>query len=168
MNSIDTVMHRPIVTVSPETPVGEAKALARRRKVRHLLVVDKKDLVGVVCVCDLRDADFSECIEERMRYPVATIPKGASVHDAAAVLRERTIGCVPVVDDDSVVGVISRGDLLRAGLAADEVLGSHVCAACGRYHDVHPYKLGPDVQFCEECLDRAAPADDEYDIGVGD
>ncbi|MBI3072495.1 MAG: CBS domain-containing protein [Deltaproteobacteria bacterium] len=168
MVTLDTVMHQPIVAVAPRTTAGEARKLAQHRHVRHLLVVDKADLVGVVCVCDLRDADWSEPVEERMRFPVMTIDKQASVHDAAAILREQTIGCVPVIADDSVVGVVSRGDLLRAGLPPDEVLGTHVCAACGRYHDVHPYRLGPDVQFCEECLDRATPASDDDEVGGGD
>jgi acetoin utilization protein AcuB len=161
-------MNRPIVAVAPRTQIGEAQAIARDRRVRHLLVVDEHDLVGVVSVGDFRSASETVPVMERMQFPVLTIEQAATIHDAAAMLRERHVGFLPVVSGESVVGVVTRGDLLRAGLSLDEVLGDDMCASCHRYHDVHPFRVGHDVQFCEDCLDRAVPAEDDDEIAAGD
>jgi CBS domain-containing protein len=48
-----------------------------------------------------------------MTAPVITITPDTPVHDIAALLLERRISGVPVVDDDSVVGMVNEGDLLR-------------------------------------------------------
>ena len=43
---------------------------------------------------------------------VATIPAGTSVRDAVALLKDRKIGAVPVVDGDRIVGIFSERDLV--------------------------------------------------------
>jgi CBS-domain-containing membrane protein len=50
-----------------------------------------------------------------MTAPVVTVTPEASVPEIAALLIERRISAVPVVDGDAVVGIVSEGDLLRRG-----------------------------------------------------
>ena len=168
MDSLDNVMNRPIVAVAPKTRIGEAQAIARERRIHHMLVVDEEDVVGVVSVGDFQSASENVRVAERMQSPVLTIEQAATLHDAANLLRERHVGFLPVVSGEQIVGVVTRGDLLRAGLSTEEVLGDDICASCRVYHNVHHRRAGGEVQFCEDCLDRATSDGDAFDIGGGD
>jgi CBS domain-containing protein len=53
-------------------------------------------------------------IEAVMRTPVTTITSTATIQEAAALMRTKKIGCLPVVDKDTLVGIITDYDLLRA------------------------------------------------------
>src|SRR3990172_5068276 len=114
------VMSCRLVTVGPATRVGDAADLAGEEGVHHLLVVDGASLVGVACEHDLllagRDARVGDC----MNVPVC-VDVGAGFAEAAEAMRERAIGCLPVLAGGFLVGVVTRGDLRRAGLPAEAV-----------------------------------------------
>jgi len=103
--------------------------------VRHIPVVRGGSLVGVVTERDLLRTSLSQLnaygadtrraflggveIERVMSSPAITIGLSDSVEDAARVMAERKIGCLPVVDEDAqFVGLVTETDLLRhfAGL----------------------------------------------------
>jgi len=67
-------------------------------------------------------------VKDIMTTPVITVGRDAAVPDVAALLRERRVSAVPVVDDDgAVVGLVSQYDLLaREGATADDVMTSAV------------------------------------------
>ncbi|MBI3072496.1 MAG: CBS domain-containing protein [Deltaproteobacteria bacterium] len=168
MVTLENVMHGPPVAVSPRMRVGDAAVVSSWKHVRHLLVHDTKRIVGIVCVCDLRSGDLRAPVSQQMKTTIVTIDKSASLHEAAAALRQHGVGCLPVMSDGTIVGVVSRGDLLRAGLESDEVVGERLCSSCHRYHDLRALGDDTDVHFCADCLERAAPAVDDDEIGPGD
>src|SRR5262249_20076920 len=102
-----------------------------------------------------------------MSTQVACIEPAAWLDEAAEVMRERAIGCLPVVEEDRVVGIVTRGDLRRAGLPADDV-ATAVCASCHSQAHVRVDAKQGGVPFCLECLERAHPPEPFEDIGVGD
>lgn len=53
-------------------------------------------------------------VREVMSHPVTTVTPGTLVKDAAAMLSERNVSGVPVVEDDEVVGIFSEVDVLRS------------------------------------------------------
>jgi CBS domain-containing protein len=52
-------------------------------------------------------------IKEIMTPNVVTIAPDASVKDAARIMLEKKIGCLPVVEDDKLIGIITETDILR-------------------------------------------------------
>ena len=48
-----------------------------------------------------------------MKYDPFTIASKASIYEAAALMVAHKIGCLPVVDHDKLVGIISESDVLR-------------------------------------------------------
>jgi acetoin utilization protein AcuB len=120
---VKDIMHRETVTVSPGTSLEEAYRLMQQRRFRHLPVLDEGRLVGVVTDRDLRQS-MSEAgpggfpPEALVRHVMAEHPWTASpldpVEDAARRMRELKIGCLPVVDDGKLLGIVTGIDLLDA------------------------------------------------------
>ncbi|MEJ7872953.1 MAG: acetoin utilization AcuB family protein [Rubrobacteraceae bacterium] len=119
-------MAREVVTVETGTTAAEALALCRKHGIRHLPVLEGGRLVGVISDRDLRSAtpalgDLSraEALErirvgdEMLRDVVKARPEDP-VEDAAAAMYEGKIGCLPVVDGDDLVGIVTSSDVMRA------------------------------------------------------
>jgi acetoin utilization protein AcuB len=119
-------MTREVVALSPQATAGEALALCRERRIRHLPVLEDGRLVGIVSDRDLRSAtpalgDPARAeamgkilVHEVMAREVATIHPDDPIEEAANAMRERKIGCLPVVEDDNLVGVITSSDVMEA------------------------------------------------------
>jgi acetoin utilization protein AcuB len=115
--SVRDIMVTDLVTVSPEESSRKAYQLMRDRRFRHLPVVDRGRLVGVLSERDLRPALLSPglaeaTVRELMSETLTTVAPDASVEDAASLLVVKKIGCLPVVDGDRLVGIVTETDLL--------------------------------------------------------
>ncbi|WP_141281877.1 CBS domain-containing protein [Pseudonocardia hydrocarbonoxydans] len=100
------------VTVRPTDPVEVAVELLLARRHTALPVVDGGGLlVGVVSEADLLTGRARDVGAVMTRTPV-TLPAGATVGDAVALVADRGLRMVPVVDGGVLVGVVSRGDLV--------------------------------------------------------
>ena len=119
-------MTREIVTLSPDETVGTALALCRERRIRHLPVLKEGNLVGIVSDRDLRSstpalgdharsAALQEILVEdvMVRDVLAALPDDPIEH-AANVMRERRIGCLPVVEGGELVGILTSSDVMAA------------------------------------------------------
>jgi len=120
---VKEMMRRPVTVVSVEATIGEAYQLLRDRGFRHLPVMDQGRLVGVLTDRDLRLATSSFCEVPRtagdpvsavMSSPPLTADPLDPVEDAARIMREHKIGCLPVVDGSELVGILTGMDLLDA------------------------------------------------------
>lgn len=117
------IMRSPVVSVPPGTTLQDAYRLMREKGFRHLPVLDGERLAGVITDRDLRLATSalapvpfradSSVAEVMCREPLTADAQDA-VEDAARVMRERKIGCLPVVEDGRVIGIITGIDLLDA------------------------------------------------------
>jgi len=119
-------MTREVVALPPHSTAGKALALCRERRIRHLPVLEDDRLVGIVSDRDLRSAtpalgDPSRAealdtilIHEVMAREVATAHPDDPIEEAANAMRERKIGCLPVVEDDALVGIVTSSDVMEA------------------------------------------------------
>jgi acetoin utilization protein AcuB len=119
-------MTREVVTLSPQTAAGEALALCRERRIRHLPVLDGGRLVGIVSDRDLRSAtpalgDPARAealgrilVHDVMAREVATIHPDDPIEEAANAMREKKIGCLPVVEDGTLLGIVTSSDVMEA------------------------------------------------------
>ncbi|HUG38835.1 MAG TPA: CBS and ACT domain-containing protein [Longimicrobiales bacterium] len=113
-------MTRDVVTVEPATPLQDALTRARSHGIRHLPVLDGGRLAGVVTDKDLRLALRTEgtpadaAVRDVMTVPAITTSPDTPVESAAQLLIRHHIGCLPVVEDDALVGILTESDLLRA------------------------------------------------------
>jgi acetoin utilization protein AcuB len=119
-------MTRDVVTLSPQTTAAEALALCREKGIRHLPVMEEGRLVGMVSDRDLRSATpalgdpaRAEALQKIrvwgvMARDVLTAHPEDPIEQAANTMREKKIGCLPVVEADELVGILTSSDVMAA------------------------------------------------------
>ena len=137
---IREIMTRDVITVAPQTPIREAASLMVDHAVSGLPVVDEQGkLVGVLSEGDLilrqrarqrvpwwraffQDGErlareyqkaAGTTVAEVMTKAVISVSPDLPIEAAALILDQRRIRRVPVVADGRVVGIVSRGDLVK-------------------------------------------------------
>lgn len=119
------------IIVSPETTHKQAAELMREHKVHHLPVVDKKgNLVGIVVEQDLLAAQPSPAttlsiyeihsllskleVRQIMSRPVYTTTRDCPLEEAARLMLDKGVGCLPVMEEGRVVGMITDTDIFES------------------------------------------------------
>lgn len=132
MINIENVMTKKVITVNSDATLLDALVATRVNKIRHIPVVSGNELVGIVSDRDLRDVCPSTLcpedpgflkntmIKDIMLKEVITIHPLDFLEDAARLLYEHRIGCLPVVSNKELVGIVTETDILRSLV---EILG---------------------------------------------
>lgn len=147
---VSDVMTHTVVAVGPDAPFKDIVRLMRQWKVSALpVVVGESRVIGVVSEADLlpkeefRDSDpdwftqrerLSELAKaggvtakELMSTPAVTVHARSTLAQAARIMAHRRVKRLPVVNDEGVLeGIVSRADLLKVFLRADEELAEEV------------------------------------------
>ncbi|MFB7209125.1 CBS domain-containing protein [Streptomyces sp. NPDC056255] len=128
LRTVDDVMTHAVVTVNRGAPFKDIVEAMRQWRISALPVVsDEGRVVGVVSEADLllkaQGADESRAVTagQLMTVPAVTVPRNAGIAGAARLMARGHLKRLPVVDDDGrLVGVVSRGDLLKIYLRPDK------------------------------------------------
>jgi acetoin utilization protein AcuB len=117
------ILRRPVIAVSGDATLEDAYRSMQEHGIRHLPVLEGEALVGVITDRDLRLATSALApsplspgrrVSEVMSRNPQTADPADTIEDAARTMRQRKIGCLPVVDDGRVVGILTGLDLLDA------------------------------------------------------
>jgi CBS-domain-containing membrane protein len=127
-------MTRRVWTVKPRDSVARAFAILKKYRINQLPVIDNRKIVGIITDRDLRNAATISAmfvgimeserpvrlsVEAVMTRKVLTLNCQSSLLSAAELLRRRRIGAEPITDDNSLVGIITRSDILDAFIARE-------------------------------------------------
>ncbi len=123
-------MTKKVFIVEPDSYLSDALTLMKEKGIKHVPVVKGGKLKGVVSDRDIKEYSPSKAtsldiyelhyilantkIQEVMTAKVVTLAPDTPVEEAAMVLMDRNIGCLPVVDKGGLVGIISDKDIYRA------------------------------------------------------
>ena len=127
---VQDYMTSSVISVPPVTPIRIAQQLMEDQHIRHLLVVDKNKLVGVLSSGDIRRAGPSTTttlsiweiarywervtVEQVMTREVVRVRPETSVTQAAHLMMCYHINSLPVVDkDDYPIGILTEVDIFR-------------------------------------------------------
>ncbi|MCC6874567.1 MAG: CBS domain-containing protein [Sandaracinaceae bacterium] len=125
------VMSREVKTLRRNDALDLADQLMKMNRIRHLVVLDDDEdrVAGVVSQRDLflgalaRALGYGSAgaykvmatlvVKEVMASEPVTIEPDAPLADAARIMLESKIGCLPVVDGDRLVGIVTESDFVR-------------------------------------------------------
>jgi len=115
---VGRIMSSPITMVPPETTVREAARLMRDNDIGSVIVVDDDDeLCGILTSTDFVDAvaddrSMAETpVTEFMTEDVITTTANQEIRDIADLLVEHGFHHVPVVEEGTVIGIVTTSDL---------------------------------------------------------
>jgi acetoin utilization protein AcuB len=112
---IREVMNKDVITISPETKLSDAYELMNKNNIRHLPVVDKdRDLRLATSRLAKKSFEPDTPVKEIMSHPVQFTHPTDPIEIATQIMREFKIGCMPVVENSKLVGIVTITDLLDA------------------------------------------------------
>ena len=108
------IMTRDVLTVPPETTVEELAKLLAFHNISGMPVVDASGaVVGIVSEADVI-AKKGATVGEIMTPEVVSVPESTPVERLAALMAERKIKRVPVMSEGTLLGMVSRADIVKA------------------------------------------------------
>ncbi len=126
--TVRDIMSAEVTTLGRNDTLLLAKDIMNLGRIRHFPVVEDDEVVGVVSQRDLYRASLgtvmqygekaqrafleSVAVKEVMADPIAIGPD-ATVRDAARLMLEHKIGCLPVLEDSRLVGIVTETDMLQ-------------------------------------------------------
>ena len=130
MFSIDAIMSTDLITIAPDSSLADARELMQTNRIHHLpVVVNGEELVGLVTLTNvlaatdsiLRDDDSrihaqDIRIEDVMVKDLATVDERASLRQAALFIEKHKIGCLPVLADGKLKGIITDSDFVAVAI----------------------------------------------------
>ena len=121
---------RTVVTIVPDDSVLTAAKLMNQRGIGGVVVVEDDEVVGIFTERDVLRRVVAErrdpaktVIREVMTSPVTTCRPGAGVGECSALITDKRVRHLPVVEDGTLCGIVTSGDLLahRAEEQADTI-----------------------------------------------
>ena len=123
---VKNIMKKNVITLRPEDTISLALKSMKDNKIRHIPIVnDHHILVGIITERDVKDASPSifqlELKENFLTKPIKNVMSTDLitghpldfVEEIAAVLIDNQIGCLPILQDRKLVGLITETDLLH-------------------------------------------------------
>ncbi|WP_179318029.1 CBS domain-containing protein [Winogradskyella helgolandensis] len=127
---VSTIMSTNIITLKKGDELETAELLFKRHKIRHIPVVNKDTIIGMLSYTDLLRISFADAVDESeteietlvynmftidqvMAKNVITVNSDASIKDVAMILAQKEFHALPVVDNGSLVGIVTTTDLIN-------------------------------------------------------
>ncbi len=175
---IKNLMSEDLITVDKDQNLSDALKLLRKHNVSRLPVTNHKELVGIISERDIANKLGSSKYESMpasrlhissvMVKDVLTVPQTMQLEEVARLMLENGIGSVPVMDDDKMVGIVSKADFvtLATGIAFDKITVKEIMSKGATYVSpterlVHARRL-----MLESHVGRLPVIDDDKLVGM--
>lgn len=137
MFSVAEIMTRQPYTLGPDDKLQDARNLMAEHHIRHVPIVGAEDvLIGVVSQRDVLAASGSSLgsaetatggeatapLSSVMTSPVQSIDESASLRGTALHLQKNKLGCLPVLRDSKLVGIVTDSDFVTVAINLMEQL----------------------------------------------
>ncbi len=127
---IKNVMTTQLITIKETESLDSARQIFEKNQIRHIIVVNGEELVGILSNHDLLRVSFGDTygddqatvddaivnmltVKDVMRHKPIFISPNSPIEDAIFVLLNRRFHSLPVVEDDKVVGIVTTTDFLK-------------------------------------------------------
>lgn len=122
-------MTKKVFTISPDDSISDAVSLMKGKRIKHIPVLKDDKLKGIISDRDIKEYTPSKAttldifelhyllaktkVKEIMKSKVITTTPDTPVEEAAMVMHDQGVGCLPVVEQGRLAGIISDKDIYR-------------------------------------------------------
>ncbi|SHE58802.1 CBS domain-containing protein [Psychroflexus salarius] len=127
---VSKIMTENLVKLNIQDSLTKAESLFKKHKIRHIPVVKNEKVVGMLSYTDLMRISFADAtnddgeavettvydmfsLEQVMTNNVEVIAHDANIKDAAEVFTKKEFHALPVVKEDSLVGIVTTTDMIK-------------------------------------------------------
>jgi len=139
MFTVRDLMTNDVFTLKTTDTLDLARSIMQLARIRHIPIIDESEsFVGLITHRDILSATVSRLagidrttenelyanipIQEIMRSDVRSVRPETSVREAAEILYKHKYGCLPVLEDDHLVGIITEADFLNLTISLMDAL----------------------------------------------
>lgn len=109
------IMTAPAITIKETAKIYELSKLLTETKVSGVPVCDDDgQVVGFVSEADLLGLIKGNLVKDIMSRTIISVQENATLEEVAAIMRDHRIKRVPVFTGDTLIGIISRADIVAA------------------------------------------------------
>lgn len=141
MTSVTSIMADDLFTLGIENTLADARIMMVQNRIRHIPIVDDNNaLLGIISQRDVLAAeessliitdkfkrfDYEQSVKiiEFYRSEIMTINSKSSVHQAALTIQKYKIGCLPILANGKLVGLVTSSDFVNVAINLIEVLAA--------------------------------------------
>ncbi|NLJ93044.1 MAG: CBS domain-containing protein [Aeromonadales bacterium] len=156
---VSEIMTRNVIGLPPSATLAEARTLMQRHHIRHLPILEDSRLVGLVSQRDILAAQESsleqglngQFLEQHsvanvMIKEVTTVSPKAGIREAALYLQKHKYGCLPVIDKEQLVGIVTDSDFVAVAIHLMEVLDAQLADPLADELELDDLELAKDYQ----------------------
>ncbi|MEX2488601.1 MAG: CBS domain-containing protein [Pseudomonadales bacterium] len=155
MMTIEEIMTFDPITLDMNATIDQVAEIMATHRIRHIPVVDKSNkLIGLLTQRDLLAASSSAnrpvAVADFMRKKVTSVDENTELRSAAIEMQKAKIGCLPVLRDEKLIGIITDSDYV--GLAINLL---------EQFESMDPQELDEDL---DDFGDESIYVEDDNDI----
>ncbi|WP_299162757.1 CBS domain-containing protein [uncultured Tenacibaculum sp.] len=126
---VSVIMSKNVITLSSTDDLIRAEKLFKKEHIRHIPVVSGTEIKGMLSYTDLLRISFADAIdqdetdvdtvvynmftiEQVMAKNLVTVSSSATIKEVAEILSKKEFHALPVVDNGSLVGIVTTTDLI--------------------------------------------------------
>ncbi|MBS9461501.1 CBS domain-containing protein [Flagellimonas sp. 389] len=127
---VSEIMTKDLITLTVDNDLVSAEELFKKHNIRHIPVVDKDRVVGMLSYTDLLRISFADAVDEDeetvdtmvynlftisqvMARDVVSVSSNTTIKEVAQFLAQKEFHAVPVVDEGKLVGIVTTTDLIN-------------------------------------------------------
>lgn len=127
---VSTIMTKDLITVNHVDDLTTAESLFKEHQIRHIPVVNGKEIIGMLSYTDLLRISYADAVYEDetnvdtivynmftiaqvMAKNLVMVPPQTTVKEVAEILSEKEFHAIPVVDEKELVGIVTTTDLIN-------------------------------------------------------
>lgn len=138
---VKELMSENVLTLKSTDTLTQARKLMTKHRIRHVPVVDDGKVVGIISQRDVLAVEESPVMaalpEQRIKREqeiiisdfyhqnVASVESQASALSAARYMQKHKFGCLPVIDNDQLVGIVTDSDFINVAVNLLEINELH-------------------------------------------
>lgn len=129
INEILAIKGNAVFTIGPSTPIVDAVKEMAEKKVGALIVLQNEQVIGIITEQDytrrviLKNLDSEKTnVEDVMTKQVAIIKPEQTTNEGMAIMTDKCVRHLPVIEDGKLLGLISIGDLVKEVISEQEFI----------------------------------------------